>query len=87
MIVCSGASHPCALIRSATCSSGLDIGGLNVDRADTELFVAKALLVVRRHIVFDEIPVTLNFTYEIGLVAALVEIAMANLSIVVRSTA
>ena len=65
--------------------SGLDIGGLNVNGADTKLFVAKVLLVVRRHIVFDEIAVTLNFTYEIGLVAALVEIAVADLSVVVRA--
>ena len=65
--------------------SGLDIGGLHVNGADTKLFVAKVLLVVRRHIVFDEIAVTLNFADEIGLVAALVEIAVANLSIVIRA--
>ena len=39
--------------------SGLDIGGLNVNGPDTKLFVAKVLFIVRRHIVFDEVAVTL----------------------------
>jgi hypothetical protein len=42
--------------------SGLDIGGLDVNSADTKLFVAKVFLIVWRHIVFDEIAVTLDFT-------------------------
>ena len=65
--------------------SGLDIRGLNVNGTDTKLFLAKVLFVVRRHIVFDEIAVTVNFADKIGFVAALVEIAVANLPIVIRA--
>src|SRR5436305_15116071 len=63
--------------------SGLDIGGLNVNGADTELLVAEMIFIVRRHIVFDEIAVTFDFANKIGLVAPLVKIAVPNLSIVI----
>ena len=62
---------------------GLDVWVLHVDSADTKLFVSKVLFVVRRHIVLDEIAVTLDVADKISFVAPLVEIAVADLSIVV----
>src|ERR1700738_2913897 len=63
--------------------SGLDVWGLHVDGADAKLLVAEVLFVVRRHIVFDEIAVTIDLADKIGFVSSLVEIAVADLSIVV----
>src|ERR1700730_4086027 len=61
----------------------LDVGVLHVDSADTKLLVPKVLFIVRRHIVFYEIAVTLDVANKISFVAPLVEIAVADLSIVV----
>jgi len=63
--------------------SGLDVWGLHVDGTDAKLLVAEVLFIVRRHIVLDEIAVTLDVAYKIGFVAPLIEIAVADLSVVI----
>ena len=65
--------------------AGLDIRGLHIDRADAELLVAEAAFVVRRHVVLDEEGVAIDPADQIRLVAPGVEIAVADLSIVIRA--
>jgi len=60
-----------------------DIGRLNVDRAHRELPVAEATLVVRRHIVLDEKAVAFDLADEVGLVAPVIEIAVADLTVII----
>ena len=85
MTICSGASQPCAVIRSAIDLPGLYIRSLHIDSADAELFVAKKAAVVRGHIVFDEIEIAFDLADEIGLVATGIEIAVPDLPVVVWS--
>jgi hypothetical protein len=62
---------------------GLDIRRLHIDRADPQLLVAEKAVEVVGHIVFDQIRVALDAAYEIGLVAADIEVTMADLPIVI----
>ena len=55
----------------------------DVDRADTELLVAKQPLVVRRHVVLDQVSVAINLADQVGFVASYVKITMPDLTIVV----
>ena len=50
-----------------------------------QLFVAKQTLIMRGHIVFDEIEVAIDLADKIGLVATGVKIAMPDLSIIIGS--
>jgi len=59
----------------------LDVGGLHIDGAHAELFVPEQTLIMRGHIVFDEIEVAIDLANKIGLVATDVEITMPDLSI------
>ena len=54
----------------------LDVRGLHIDGADAQLLVAEQTLIVRGHVVFDQIKVAIDLANKIGLVAAGVEIAM-----------
>ena len=65
--------------------AAFDVRGLHIDGADAELLVAEQTLIVRRHIVFDEIEVAIDLANKIGLVTTSVEITMPDLSIVVGS--
>ena len=61
----------------------LHIGVLHIDRADAELLVSEASLVMRRHVVFDKISVAFDPTDQIGLIPPDVEIAMPDLAVIV----
>ena len=63
----------------------LYIRKLHIDGADAELLVAEQSFVVRRHVVLDQIEVTIDPANKIGLVATSVEIAMPDLAVIVRS--
>jgi hypothetical protein len=63
----------------------LDIWGLDIDSAYAELFITEQILIVRGHIVFDEIKVAIDLANKIGLVATGVEITMPDLAIVIGS--
>ena len=63
----------------------LDVRGLHIDGADAELFVAEQSLIVRGHVVFDQIEVAIDLANKIGLVATGVEIAMPDLAVVIGS--
>ena len=62
---------------------GFNIGRLNIDCADAELLLAEKGLVVRRHVVFDEITITIDLTNKICFITAMVEVAMTDLSVVI----
>jgi hypothetical protein len=62
----------------------LDVRGLHIDGADAQLLVAEQTLIVRGHVVFDQIKVAIDLANKIGLVAAGVEIAMPDLPVVIR---
>ena len=81
-MVCSGASHPYARMRAAIVSAALDLRVLHVHRADAELLVAEQSFVVVRHVVLDEIGRAFDLADQVGLVAAGVEIAVADLPVV-----
>ena len=83
MMVCSGASQRWTLMRSATCLAGLNVRRLHIDSADAELLVSEALLIVRRHVVLDQIAIALDAANEISLVAADIEVAMADLPVII----
>ena len=61
---------------------GFHSGILNVDRTDADLLVSKQSLVVMRHVVFDQAGRALYPRNEIGLVAAGVEVAVADLAVI-----
>ena len=65
--------------------SRLDVRCLHVDSANTELLVSEILLIMRRHVVLDEIAVALDATNKVSLVPADVEVAMANLPVIIRA--
>ena len=52
-MVCSGASHPCARIRSTIVAALSILGVLHIHGADAELFVCEQSSVVGRHVVLD----------------------------------
>src|SRR5215472_1166845 len=64
-------------------SAGLDVRGLHVDRADPQLLVAEQTLEMVGHVVFDQIRMAIDSAYQVGLVAADVEVTVADLPIVV----
>ncbi len=64
---------------------GFDSGILNIDGANADLLVPHQPFVMMRHIVFDETGRALNFRNQIGLIPAGVEIAMANLTVILLS--
>jgi hypothetical protein len=65
--------------------SALDVRGLNIDRAHTELLPTKTPFIVRSHVVFNKIPVTSDLAHKIGFVASLVEITVPDLAVIVRT--
>jgi hypothetical protein len=62
--------------------SRLDFGILHIDCTDAELPVAQSALVMMRHVVFDQIGRASDVTDLIRLIASGIEIAMANLPII-----
>ena len=64
--------------------AGFDVRRLHIDRADAELLVAEQAFVVGRHVVLDQERVAIDPADEVGLVAPRVEIAVPDLSVIVR---
>ena len=85
MIVCSGESQRCILMRSATCAPVSTFGAWTSTAPTPSLFFTEVALIMRRHVVFDQITVAGNPAHEVGLVAPLVKITMTDLPIVVRA--
>ena len=81
-IVCSGCDQDSFSNAVRDHLAALDLRILNVDRADAELFVAEAILVVMRHVVFDEVGCCVDLANQVSLVAADVEITMTDLRVV-----
>src|SRR4051794_16699780 len=65
--------------------SGFDVGCLHVDRTHAELFITQVALVMRCHVVFNQITVADNPAHKVGLVAPLVKITMTDLPVVIRA--
>ena len=65
--------------------SGLHVRVLHIDGADGKLLVAEQAFVVMRHVVLDEKGVAIDPADEIRLVAARIEIAVADLAVIVRT--
>ena len=63
--------------------AAFDLGVLHVNRTDAELVISQQPFVMPRHIVFDQIRGRTDLADQIGLIAARIEIAMADLAIVV----
>ena len=83
MMVCSGASQRVRPDPISHLLAGFDIWRLDVDRADTELLVAKQALIMRRHVVFDQVRVAIDSTDQIRLVTPSVKIAVSDLSVII----
>src|ERR1700681_2366538 len=62
--------------------SGLDLGVLHIHGADADLLVADQPFIVGRHVVLDQIRGALDLANKVGLVATMVKISMANLTVV-----
>src|ERR671912_739111 len=62
--------------------AGLDLRVLHIHRADADLSVAQQAFVVAGHVMLDQVRRALDLTNQIGLVAPGVEVAMADLRVV-----
>src|SRR3984893_3614439 len=72
-------------MRANACGNGfttLDLRVLHVDGADAELLVPQQPLEMRRHVVLDQKGGARNFADQISLIAANIEIAVADLRVV-----
>ena len=85
MIVCSGASHRWAVIRSAICSARFDIGSLDIDRADAELLVSEHAFKSICPVMLDKNRSAFDLADQVGLVAAGIKISMPDLPIIMRA--
>ena len=63
--------------------AGLYVGRLNVDGSYTQLPIAQEILIMRCHVVLYEVSIAFDLAHEIGLIAPDVEIAVANLTVIV----
>ena len=63
--------------------AGLHIRRLHVDGTDAELLVAEQAFIVIRHVMLDQIGVAIDPANKIGLVAAHIEIAVPDLTVVI----
>src|SRR4051812_45836466 len=61
----------------------LDVWGLNIDRANAKLVVPQTVLVMRGHVVLYQVASAVNPAHKVGLVRAKIEIAMADLPIII----
>jgi hypothetical protein len=62
--------------------AGFDFRILHIDGADAELLVAEQALIVVRHVVLDEQRRTFDSANLVGLVTAMVEIAVSDLAVI-----
>ena len=83
MIVCSGVSQRCALMRSATCWPVSTLGSCTSTAPTPSCRFPSSPSIVRRHVVLDEEAVAFDGCDDVGLVAAGVEVAMADLAVVI----
>ena len=63
--------------------AGFDIRILHIDRPDAKLLIAKEPMKVRRHVMLDQERIAVDRGDDIRLVSAGIEIAMANLTIII----
>src|ERR1700732_1217460 len=62
--------------------AGFDLRILDIDRSDPDLPVTEQSFVMRRHVVLDQIRGTFDFANEVCLIAAIVEVSVADLSVI-----